>query len=187
MAQTSTIRVKNRAQVTRAVEGLARACAGNTPAARDMRRAMGQALLERIADNYRRRARGGTDQNGLKWAPLKKSTIKRKAKWADRAFKQGKAVVGGIEVMRETDALLDSLTFHGVSPYQIFRILPGAVEVGSKVRYALDHHRGVPPNLPARPLWADPALWRPSWWRPIPKAAGQGAARVLQEMLRASP
>lgn len=88
------------------------------------------------------KARGGTDKAGIKWAPLKPATIRRRRKKG----------VGGVEILRDTGRLLNSISpsAPGVTPVDgILEITPGMIRVGSNVVYASFHNEGG--SIPGRP------------------------------------
>ncbi len=159
---------------------------------KDFMTRLGMAVFEQIALNYRRKARGGTDANGLRWKSLAPYTLAMRKKREGLLFKRARVTIAGVEILRVTDRLLDSLTpgapaeQGGVSSAvadQIFRIGDGELTLGTSVEYAVFQHEGFPPKVPARPLWAKPEEWRPAFWRPILSQAAAGMADLIQQVV----
>lgn len=204
------------------------------------------ALLAKIQAAFVIKARGGTDEAGIKWAPLKRATVAARratrdelralgvggrrvrglltpaqdAEWRrtfartlgqmrGRGMEEAEAMgvaarvawakvkamgaktrlelLGGraVEILRDTGRLLRSLE-PGTEDAprnpanQVLRVRAGEIVVGTKVEYALSHHRGNPAkNLPARPLWPDPANIPDAWWAAVNAAILRGMLRAI--------
>jgi hypothetical protein len=85
-----------------------------------------------------------------------------------------------VEILRDTDDLLKSLSPGEGTTHSIRRVGPGEVIVGTSREGAAAHHDGAPSrNLPQRRLWPEPGRWPVSWWRAI-------AAEVVAGLLDAA-
>lgn len=96
-----------------------------------------------------------------------------------------------VDILQASGDLLESLTPHSGSSHQIFERGLGTVIVGSKLPYAGAHHRGNPSkNLPARPLWPDPANlpqeWQDKFMEIIAKYCGLMLQRMMSERSQAA-
>jgi phage gpG-like protein len=119
------------------------------------------------------KARGGTDEAGDSWEPLNLSTLERRRGG-------GK---GGAEILRDTGRLLASLTPGQAGNVQ--RTEPGAVVIGTNVKYAVFHHHGTA-KIPQRRLWPDPQKWPARWRAALARQARDGLAKVLDLLVRAA-
>lgn len=72
-----------------------------------------------------------------------------------------------VDVLRDTNELMNSLTPNSGSSKSIFRVLPGEVEVGTNRDHAITHHKGIPGKLPQRRLWPSVNRWPDNWWYDI--------------------
>lgn len=105
-------------------------------------------------------------------------------------------VYGGqtVEMLRDTGRGLNSLspgvkppdftwsmTSTGAVEGQVFRFDPGAVIVGTNVKYMVYHHRGVPGRLPQRRLW--PRTLPATWWKDIGEQARAGVVQLITALL----
>jgi hypothetical protein len=98
-----------------------------------------------------------------------------------------------VEILRDTGALLRSLTPGGVpdgeatSPprtrLQIFRLERGQIVLGTERPWAETHHQGVPGRIPQRRLWPEPSAWPAAWWKGILEQAALGFIKVVEYML----
>lgn len=79
-----------------------------------------------------------------------------------------------VDILRDKGLLLNSLTPGVSSAYQVFRVKPGAVIVGTNRKGAAAHHQGVPGRLPQRRLWPEPSRWPSLWWQDITEQARGG-------------
>jgi hypothetical protein len=132
------------------------------------------------------RARGldGPEAMGIAarvaWAALKAAGAKTRLE-----------VLGGrtVEILRDTGALLQSLTpGYEETPSgaedQVLDVRPGRITVGTKVPYAIAHHRGNPAKkLPARPLW--PETLPESWQEAVNAALLRGILRAVNQIVAA--
>jgi hypothetical protein len=98
-----------------------------------------------------------------------------------------------VEILRDTGILLNSLSPRVPpeaapptaprQPLQVFRLLKGVVEVGTRRKYAGTHHRGIPGRLPQRRLWPEPSRWPASWWGRLLTQARAGVIDVILSLL----
>lgn len=73
-----------------------------------------------------------------------------------------------VDILRDTNDLMNSLTPGSGSALAVFNVTPAQVEVGTTRPYAKAHHRGVPSRrLPQRRLWPSPDKWPSTWWQGI--------------------
>jgi hypothetical protein len=88
------------------------------------------------------------------------------------------------DILRDTGALLESLTPGAHSGAQVFRVETGSVTIGTSRRGATAQHAGLPGRLPQRRLWPAPANWPPSWWRAVLLAARGKLTDLIVQLLR---
>lgn len=260
---TRTIYVRASIHQTRSVlRQLPAIISGNSPIGQDASRALalrlGVECMSFQKQAYLTKARGGTDEAGVKWAPLsgytimkrlqkgkgrrgiqygvkierafrryqkakeayiatakrlggfskrvKRSTVaKTKAKlekldlrlklakqrW-EKAEANLQAAIAGIEILRDTGRLYNSLSpgeSGQIKPDGFLEVEPGVAVVGTNVEYAPDHMQGRGfghpngPPMPARPPLVDPALWPASWWNRLTNAATHGIADLTATIL----
>lgn len=223
--------------IRRALELVPQEAKGDGQAAHDMRLRMGLALLGCIKQAFIVKARGGTDDAGDRWAPLKPSTIAysrtrsrgrggrtgsersrgsrpsqalstaQQERWW-RLYRQGLAIYNGdkgnaarrawgimksegvstlvskygnrpVEILRDTGALLNSLSPGAPSADQVLSVAPGSVTVGTNRKWAAAHHNGVPGRIPQRRLWPPVERWPAGWWADILAEAQAGVLRII--------
>ncbi len=87
-----------------------------------------------------------------------------------------------VDILRDTGKLLNSLSPDGNSPDRILRVSNGTIIVGTRVKYALAHHRGVPGRLPQRRLW--PKVFPASWWKDILAQGKQELVDLLTQLIK---
>lgn len=146
----------------------------------------GLTVLELVQKAFQVKSRGGTDQAGLRWAPLSPVTVRRRRAKGDRRREP--------LILQDTRELARSLRSRsnprsaGSSPPrvegQIFRLTEGAVTVGSTNWKGLLHHVGSPPKLPQRRLWPPPSDWPSSWWTAILTVVHDELVRLILEELQ---
>lgn len=88
-----------------------------------------------------------------------------------------------LNILRDSEELLRSLSPKSSSIHQIFRIAPGKGEVGTNRRGALANHKGGK-NLPQRRLWPPPQKWTSAWWQEVLEAARLGVIQLIVEKLK---
>lgn len=188
-----SIRVSmSREQLRRELLDLPRALSSGSAASDAILTSMGLVLLANIREAFVIKARGGTDDSGLKWAPLRPSTIarRRKAKRAPTKLGSGKfgskahaqQTAVSYEILRDTGLLLNSLTPGYPSPDQVFEIGIDSVTVGTTRAGAADHHNGDPARrLPQRRLWPEPENWPDYWWEDMQDVLRQGIIRLVAQ------
>ena len=175
-------------QVARALaEALARG--GDPNLARSVFTVLGLAALSDIKADFIRKARGEVGEDGVKWAPLAESTLKRR--------RGGGA--GGVEILRDTSVLLNSISPGQISggannlsyskpngdggAEQVFHHLENGVVVGTNVTYGVYHQNGTK-HMPARPFLPDgqkiPREWKQRWLKAAMQAV-RIAARTAFE------
>jgi hypothetical protein len=129
----------------------------------------GLALLGRVKRAYIAKARGGTDEAGGRWVPLKPATIARR-----RGRGKGGAT-RSVEILRNTGVLLNSMHVADAGH--------GGVSVVAGARYTKWHHMGTA-KLPQRRLWPEPSKWPDSWWADITDQVSGGIAAIAVELAR---
>ncbi len=157
----------------------------------------GLLLLSNIRDAFIVKSKGGTDESGERWAPLRPYTIEMRRRRLQKetssashptmrrihsVIKAGnKSKVSGkisnfdkyagsvnTDILRDTGALLNSLTSFSDSPYQVFHVDSDSVTIGTTREGASDHHIGVAKRrLPQRRLWPAVNDWPEHWWDDI--------------------
>lgn len=145
--------------------------------ARSLQLRIGLVLMSKIRQAFVTKARGGTDEAGIRWAPLLPRTVRRR-RGGGR---------GGVEILRDTGRLLNSLTagVDAPAPEGRLDVAPGRVIVGSKVPYAPVHHFGsVKRNIPARPFWPLNGKLPKGWTAAMAAALKRGLVAVLVDLLR---
>lgn len=159
---------------------------GGAPAeARAALEAVGLAFLGKAHPAFVVKARGGTDECGLRWAALSPYTIKERV--AGRRHPKSVADVNRDDRLIDTGYLVDSLAPDRPRPhYQVFRFRKGGLTLGTSRPFARQQHEGRPPLLPRRRLWAAPADWHRDWWAAMLGALREGAVEVAKKLLGAS-
>ncbi len=160
-----------------------------TPASSQMMTRIGLAIQAKISEQFQIKMNGGTDETGLRWAPLSPATLRRRSKHRTRPA--GPLGTAG-SILYDTGDLLASLSpaiapeAAGPGPpavrYSIFDVSGGRVKIGTTRPGASDQHNGTP-TIPARPLYPEPADWTPSWWAPIKAEAAKAVAEWLTREL----
>lgn len=167
--------ITSRRDLSSAVGRLPRSLVGRVPdptgAVKRILRKGGDKAVELIRHAYLVKAGGGRDAAGLKWAPLKPSTLaaKKRAGAPRDILINSRSLLGSIGVGDKSVVSLSALPSR-----------PNAITLGTDVPYAEFHHNGTI-HMPARPLWPDPSRWPPQWWRQI----GDAMARQLMLELQA--
>lgn len=178
-----------------------------TDIARGVNLAIGSAALSDIKADFVRKARGGTGEDGVKWAPLQPATIagRRATKQDLRNHAKGKVLLSQrqVEILRDTGILLNSLSPgqlgggafpNSYSPpngeggkEQILKTVADGVQVGTTVPYAGVHQHGAPSrNIPARPFLPHkiPDKWAARWLRVANQALAVGARLLFERASR---
>lgn len=171
--------VGSRADLRRLLRRLPRLLSGDEPdshgVVRGVQLRLGVALLSKVQQAYREKARGQRGDDGIQWKPLKPSTMARR---------RGKGI-GGVEILVDTARLVRSFS-PGVddrpshAPDQVFEMTTGQVVVGTNVKYAVYHHRGTK-HVPARPFW--PAQLPRRWWEALLDVYRRGVVRAVVRLL----
>lgn len=86
----------------------------------------------------------------------------------------------GIPILRDTEALYESLV--PGAEYNIFRVGPGILDLGTTRPGAAAHHSGGK-NLPQRRLWPPPDQWTSAWWQEILLDARAGLVQFIVRKL----
>lgn len=167
-----TVRASRQA-VRAAIESIPQEMMAGSTTANNMMLRAGNSLLLRVQRAFQAKMHGGTDETGLRWAPLAPSTVARARKNRIRP----------LEILRDTSQLLASLTPNSGSPDQVARADRGEVKLGTKRRGAIFHHEGTR-NLPQRRLWPQVAKWPDSWWRDVLEAIRAGAVEIAVQLIR---
>lgn len=183
----------SRAELRELIRSIPAILSGRAPdpagVARGFQLRLSMSLLSQCQADFLTKSRGGCGQDGITWAPLKGSTIARRAGKERKALKGGRgspAFAGNRDILRDTGRLFRSLSA-GVeetpagNPDQVLRLGRGEVIVGTNVPYAAYHQYGTA-RMPARPfLPVDgiPAAYQPALFA----AAGRGLIRVLQLLI----
>ncbi len=203
MAQKLVFR-GTRQELHQLLGSLGAAAHAGSPAAKGLQLRLGVALLSQIQQDYIVKSRGGTGKDGIRWAPLKPSTIARRRKskadkvvartlqlGSRRKLRQeelyGQRVV---DILRDTGRLLRSFS-PGVedrpssAAEQVFDTPSGAVIVGTNVPYATAHQHGNPArNLPARPILPVGGVIPAAYWPALRLAAVRGVVRLIELLLQ---
>ena len=85
-----------------------------------------------------------------------------------------------VEILRDTDLTLLSLSPGVTSPDQVLRLTPGTVIVGTNRNTW--HHRGNR-RLPQRRFWPDPKSAPAGYWNPLVLACRRGIVEALASLL----
>ncbi len=191
MARIQTITVKGTKQdVLQFLRGLPALLSGRQqsfpPAIRAAMVAVGLSGFGIVSAAFQVKANGMTDATGLRWQRLSPYTIKKK--------KQS-APANAYQILREFDYLRDSLS-PLVKPgnatsaiphrtYQVFRVRPGQVIIGTDRPHAAEHHKGNPAaRLPQRRLWPPVISWAPRWMETLVVDLRGGVIRAIISLLR---
>jgi hypothetical protein len=176
-----TIHVRaSRAAVRAVIARIPEVARGGGATANLMMARTGVALLDRIKAAFLVKSKGGTDDGGDRWRPLLPKTAAR----SQQKGKQSKKKQGERGILRDTGALLASLSPDKESRDQVFRVGPGSVTVGTNRRGALAHHGGVPGRLPQRRLWPAPKKWPGTWWQPVLRQVQLGIVDIAVRLIR---
>ena len=158
---------------------LIRGRTGAGHAVQDLQIRAGLAALDEIQRAFRVKMRGGTDAAGLRWKPLSPVTVKRK--------KSSTILVEFRDLITSLNPgalpLPDAVPILPRRRYQIFRLGRSEVIIGTSRPHAIDHHKGKPPKLPQRRLWADPKAWPQPWWRKIGGQVRDGVVNIIRNLL----
>ena len=146
---------------------------------------IGRAVLEKVHPAFVTKSEGGTDESGLRWAPLAPYTVDKK-----RRLKAKRPSIS-LDTLTETQLLIKSLTPPSKSARgpsrrkdQVFNVTSDGVEVGTTREWAWTHHHGVPGRIPQRRLWPEVANWPRSWWEHIGEAAKMELVEIITKLLR---
>ena len=174
MSQTTITVRASRDDVRKAILTLPQEVVISNAAVDDILARCAMVILGRVKQAFIVKARGGTDEAGDKWEPLKPATIKRR---------RGKSQ--SVEILRDTGLLLNSLSPGMASPNQVLVLGRGDIVLGTNRKGAAAHHHGVPKrNLPQRRLWPDPDKWPDSWREDVLDAARDGMIQVIAQTIR---
>lgn len=91
------------------------------------------------------------------------------------------ALVLSTNILRDTDALLNSFTVGAAD--NVFDVVEGRADVGTRRKGASAHHKGAP-GLPQRRLWPAPKDWASTWWRGFLAAAVPGVVKTIVEVVK---
>jgi hypothetical protein len=158
---------------------------------------------------------GGTDETGEKWAPLAPITVAhrnyKKAKKNRRIsfdmflrqVQADQSIVTryskpDVMILRDRGLLLNSLspavqpgvgaTTMPTTSGQVFRLLKGEVQVGTRIKGAKDNHDGKPAeNLPQRRLWPSPRNWTQAWWTDMLEQGRAGVVDIIVWLMKGLP
>ena len=113
-----------------------------------------KSFFKKASENYQKKAAGGSDEYGVRWKPLSKATLIRRAKGslASLAKKRNKGSANNIILVR-TGRLRDSFkpgqasgssSYKPVNEDQVFELGRGRMKIGSAVPYADDQDKTRP-------------------------------------------
>lgn len=158
---------------------------------------MANAMLSQVQQDFIRKSRGETGKDGVKWAPLAPSTIKRrlaKERKAQKGNKKGKKAstkfLGRFDIGRDTARLLRSLAagkLVGQAPGNPDTSVTSAlavIAVGTNVPYAEWFHKGRGKVQPPRPIVPVDGSIPQAWWPAILGAGSRGIAEAIILMAR---
>ncbi len=213
----STIHAKSTTQVIRdAIAEVPGAAELGSLGIQEALQACGMSVLWHIRQAFIVKSTGGTDEAGLRWAPLAASTLAaRKRKYGARrkqkrdskgrftseespAARRMRLIIrsrgripvhdrrpGSYDILRDSGALLDSLSPGSDSPHQVFTVDRGRVTFGTTRPGAATHPHGSPSRgIPQRRLWPDPKEWPESWWRDIRAHIVQALVDLVAQKVR---
>lgn len=90
-----------------------------------------------------------------------------------------------VDILRDTNDLMNSLTPHSGSDMAVLRVTPGQVEVGTSRPHSLSHHEGVPQvNLPQRRLWPEPRNFPDTWVADMLAEVRAGVVEMVKQVVR---
>ena len=203
MSETTIYTYSSYNEVHKAASSIPQEACKGTPLGQAALTRIGIALLGRIKNAFVVKSLGGTDEAGERWAPLSRYTlalrgkrdqsketkqptqtkIRGKGKGAALPFdKYAKSTVN-TDILRDTGALLNSLSPGVASSEQVFQVGQSSVTVGTTREGAAKHHSGVPGKLPQRRLWPHPNKWPPSWWDELLKQARDGIVDIAIQLI----
>lgn len=102
------------------------------------------------------------------------------------ALRQYQAAMAGLEILRDTGRLYNSLSPGLTGTLRnggVLEVRPGVIVFGTNVAYAARHHHGDG-RCPQRRLWPEPRLWPAQWWGLLRRSAATGLARMVELELR---
>jgi len=112
-----------------------------------------KAFFKKAYQNYQKKAEGGSDEYGVRWKPLSKSTLIRRAKKSlvSLAKQRNKGAANDLILVR-TGRLRDSFkpgqiagsSYQPTNEDQVFEIGRGRMKIGSAVPYADDQDKARP-------------------------------------------
>ena len=166
----------SRRDVLKALSQVPEDVTGRNALSDEMLLRIGKVLLKLIRESFITKSKGGTDETGIRWAPLQPSTIKRKKKTTRRKRS---------DILNDTGELLKSLTPDSNNKYQILRISRGKLVIGTNREGAAKHHKGdLSKGIPQRKLWPDVQNWPESWWEEILAEVQKGIVDTVVQKLK---
>lgn len=162
-------------------------------------------IAERIAKQKHpqsrntRPSRGLTDKQRERWWAIYRRQLARfrgdksnaaRVAWTTLKQEGAKTLIDKygaqkVDILRDTNDLMNSLTPHSNSSLAVFRVTPAMVEVGTTRPHAILHHKGNPSrNLPQRKLWPNPKDWPSTWWRDILTEVQSGIVELTIQVVR---
>lgn len=192
MVYTRTIAVRaSKAEVLRVLRGLGGVVSGApfTRGAESQRfkARIGLTVQDFLYHAFRQKSDGAADATGLRWPPLAPLTIR---------LKRRTAPANATKVLREFDDLERSLkpalrpedaqANVPQVPWQVFRIEPRSIVLGTSRKWAEVHHRGSG-RIPERRLWPKPSTWVTTWWSSILHQAQRGLMDLIASLLSSTP
>lgn len=155
----------------------------NDPSSQVIMARAGITVLGYIHTAFVTKSRGGTDDAGDRWEPLSPVTIaRRRGRRRSKSSSRKSSANQSVDILRDTGALLNSLTPGYGGSNQLFKAEPGSITIGTRREGADKHHEGIPGKLPQRRLWPETSKWPATWWQDIAGQIAQGVAElVIQE------
>lgn len=152
---------------------------------------LGNALLEKIRDDFYLKASGAAGSDGTMWKELSKATIMRRAKTREEVREQKRSGLSKLAFFgsRVVQILIDTAELvkyfiPGASPDTlpssgILSIVPGKVIIEVKDDRKKWHHKGTRRGLPSRPFWPKQANFPSGYWQAVYDSCLQGLVRTL--------
>lgn len=167
----------SRADVRRLVGTIPKRATGNSRVMNTALRNSATVLMNHIRTAFLVKTKGGTDQAGLRWAPLSPRTVANRSKKRPR-FKGLKGA--RTDILIETGELLKSLTPKARNPHTVLRAGLGQVILGTSRKWARTHHKGAPKlRIPQRRLWPVPARWPHTWKQELLGTVREGIVNLI--------
>lgn len=152
---------------------------------------LANAMLSQVQQDFKRKARGEVGKDGVKWAPLAPSTIRKrmaKERKAQGNRKTSKRFVGQFEIGIDTARMIRSLAA-GVTeaalptnPDTVILSALASISVGTNVPYAEYFHAGRGSKQPARPIVPLDGTIPAAWWPAILSAGARGVVASIGAM-----